>query len=226
MAGKFALSDALDQIYALPIMKHLPPGVTVSESGSAELLAGLMPEFETAIFEGLLAVYVVLVLLFGSLLHPLTILFSLPLSIGGAIWGLIMTGQSLNLPVTIGILMLIGIVTKNAIMLVDFAIETMAQGVRRTEALISAGQKRARPIIMTTIAMAAGMLPAALSFGASAESRSPMAIAVISGLLAATGLSLIFVPTFFAVMDEIGQGVKRLAFGRSSSEADATAGQS
>ncbi|MGC1586280.1 MAG: efflux RND transporter permease subunit, partial [Rhodomicrobium sp.] len=212
----YALSDALKQIYSLPIIQSLPQGVTINESGAAELLSELMGEFRVALIEGLLMVYIVLVLLFGSVLHPLTILFSLPLAFGGAILGLVITGQSLNLPVLIGMLMLAGIVTKNAIMLVDFAIEAIDHGVERTQAIISACQKRARPIIMTTVAMTAGMLPSALSFGVSAETRSPMAIAVISGLLVSTSLSLIFVPTFFAVMDDSGAFLRRLMSGSSA----------
>jgi len=211
LSKNYALSDALDAIYSLPVIQNLPQGVTVTDFGAGELLSELMGEFRLAVIEGILMVYIVLVLLFGSVLHPLTILFSLPLAFGGAIFGLLITGQTLNLPVMIGMLMLAGIVTKNAIMLVDFAIEAMDRGVKRTEAIVSAGQKRARPIIMTTVAMTAGMLPSALSFGVSAETRSPMAIAVISGLLVSTSLSLIFVPTFFAVMDDIGSFLSKLS---------------
>ena len=144
-----------------------------------------------------------LVLLFGSFLQPITILFSLPLSIGGAIVALAITGQPISLPVVIGILMLMGIVTKNAIMLVDFAIEEMKRGMPRTEAIVDAGRKRARPIIMTTIAMIGGMLPSAYGVGSGGEFRSPMAIAVIGGLMSSTLLSLVFVPAVFAVMDDI-----------------------
>ena len=163
--------------------------------------------------DGLMMVYAVLVLLFGSFLQPITILFSLPLSIGGAIIALVMTGSPISAPVVIGILMLMGIVTKNAIMLVDFAIESMHKGVDRTTAIIDAGQKRARPIIMTTIAMVAGMLPSALALGAGGEFRSPMAIAVIGGLILSTFLSLLFVPALFTVMDDVGRLTWRV-FGR------------
>jgi hydrophobe/amphiphile efflux-1 (HAE1) family protein len=210
LAGAYELSEALSRIKALPVIAHLPPGVTMKEAGDAELLGDMIGDFQIAMLEGVLMVYIVLVLLFGSVLHPLTILFSLPLSIGGAILGLLVAGQALSLPVMIGMLMLLGIVTKNAIMLVDFALEAMGRGVKRAEAIVSACQKRARPIIMTTVAMVAGMLPSALSFGPSAETRSPMAIAVISGLLVATALSLVFVPTFFAVMDDLGSFFMRL----------------
>ena len=147
-------------------------------------------------------VYAVLVILFGTFLQPITILFSLPLSIGGAIVALLLTGNQLTIPVWIGMLMLMGIVTKNAIMLVEFAIESIHKGMHRDAAIIDAGQKRARPIIMTTIAMVAGMMPSALSFGAGGEFRSPMALAVIGGLMFSTVLSLIFVPAMFAMMDD------------------------
>jgi multidrug efflux pump subunit AcrB len=150
-------------------------------------------------------VYAVLVLLFGTFLQPITILFSLPLSIGGAILALVLTGNmQLTIPVWIGIIMLMGIVTKNAIMLVDFAIESIHAGMKRDEAIVDAGMKRARPIVMTTIAMAAGMAPSALAFGAGGEFRSPMALAVIGGLVFSTILSLIFVPAMFMMMDDIG----------------------
>ena len=149
-------------------------------------------------------VYAVLVLLFGTFLQPITILFSLPLSIGGAIAALLLTGKQLTTPVWIGILMLMGIVTKNAIMLVEFAIESIREGTPRDLAIIDAGMKRARPIIMTTIAMAAGMMPSALAFGAGGEFRSPMALAVIGGLVFSTLLSLVFVPAMFILMDDLG----------------------
>jgi multidrug efflux pump subunit AcrB len=155
-------------------------------------------------------VYAVLVLLFGSFLQPITILFSLPLSIGGAILALLLTGKQLTTPVWIGILMLMGIVTKNAIMLVDFAIESIRHGMERDAAIIDAGQKRARPIIMTTVAMIAGRVPSALAFGAGGEFRSPMAIAVIGGLLVSTVLSLVFVPAVFSLMDDISRLAWRL----------------
>ena len=161
--------------------------------------------FATAMGAGIMMVYAVLVLLFGSFLQPITILFSLPLSIGGAIVALAITGQPISLPVVIGILMLMGIVTKNAIMLVDFAIEEMRRGVPRTEAIVDAGRKRARPIVMTTIAMIGGMLPSAIAVGSGGEFRAPMSIAVIGGLISSTLLSLVFVPAVFAVMDDIGR---------------------
>ncbi|HWX82871.1 MAG TPA: efflux RND transporter permease subunit [Xanthobacteraceae bacterium] len=212
LAGTAALGDALKKIYELPVMKGLPKGITVSESGDAESLNELANGFKTAMIGGLMMVYAVLVLLFGSFLQPITILFSLPLSIGGAIAALLLTGQQLTTPVWIGVLMLMGIVTKNAIMLVDFAMESMHAGIERDLAIIDAGQKRARPIIMTTIAMIAGMTPAALAYGAGGEFRAPMALAVIGGLIVSTMLSLVFVPAFMTMMDDVGRIIWR--FGR------------
>jgi multidrug efflux pump subunit AcrB len=204
LVGSAALGDATRMIDDLPVKKSLPPGVKVSPSGDAESLAELSGGFATAITAGLMMVYAVLVLLFGTFLQPITILFSLPLSIGGAIAALLVTGKQLTTPVWIGILMLMGIVTKNAIMLVEFAIESIHAGKPRDEAMIDAGMKRARPIVMTTIAMAAGMMPSALAVGAGGEFRSPMALAVIGGLIFSTILSLVFVPAMFMVMDDLG----------------------
>jgi len=204
LVGTAALGDATKKIYDLPVMKSLPKGVTVNPSGDAESLNELSAGFATAITAGLMMVYAVLVLLFGTFLQPITILFSLPLSIGGAIVALLVTGKQLTTPVWIGILMLMGIVTKNAIMLVEFAVESIREGKPRDFAIIDAGMKRARPIVMTTIAMAAGMMPSALAFGAGGEFRSPMALAVIGGLVFSTILSLVFVPAMFMMMDDIG----------------------
>ena len=164
----------------------------------------IFSSFALAMGAGLLMVYALLVLLFGSFLQPITILASLPLSIGGAIVALLLTHKSMSIPVVIGILMLMGIVTKNAIMLVDFAVEEIGRGTPRLESLVEAGRKRARPIVMTTIAMAAGMFPSALGLGDGGGFRSPMAIAVIGGLIVSTLLSLVFVPAVFTVLDDFG----------------------
>jgi len=209
LVGTAALGDATTKIYDLPVMKSLPKGVRVNKSGDAESLAELSDGFATAITAGLMMVYAVLVLLFGTFLQPITILFSLPLSIGGAIVALLLTGKQLTTPVWIGILMLMGIVTKNAIMLVEFAVESIREGNKRDFAIIDAGIKRARPIVMTTIAMAAGMMPSALAFGAGGEFRSPMALAVIGGLVFSTVLSLVFVPAMFMMMDDLGSLIWR-----------------
>ncbi len=222
LVGGSALSAATEAIKALSVMKNLPPGITVTEGGDAELQAELFEGFGGAMRNGLMMVYVVLAVLFVSLLQPLTILFSLPLSIAGAIIGLLVTNSPITSPVVIGILMLMGIVTKNAIMLVDFAVEAMHTGLDRTAAIIDAGHKRARPIVMTTIAMTAGMAPSALALGAGGEFRSPMAIAVIGGLIVSTFLSLLFVPALFIIVDDLGRLSWRV-FGRFVGQADESA---
>jgi multidrug efflux pump subunit AcrB len=206
LIGTDALGVALEKVFALPEVRALEnnPGVSLRQSGDAEVMGEVFESFGYAMGAGIMMVFSVLILLFGSFLQPVTILFSLPLSIGGAIFALLATGRPFSFPVVIGVLMLMGIVTKNAIMLVDFAIEEMARGIKRYDAIVDAGRKRARPIVMTTIAMSAGMLPSALALGAGGEFRSPMAIAVIGGLIMSTLLSLIFVPAVFVVMDDLG----------------------
>ena len=207
LVGDTPLGKAVEQVMAQPAVKRLPPQVEIRQFGDAEIMAEVFESFAKAMGAGIMMVYAVLVLLFGSFLQPITILFSLPLSIGGAIAALAFTAQPVSLPVVIGVLMLMGIVTKNAIMLVDFAIEEMRRGVSRLEAIVDAGRKRARPIVMTTIAMVGGMLPSAFGLGSGGEFRAPMAIAVIGGLLSSTLLSLIFVPAVFSVMDDVAAGI-------------------
>jgi hydrophobe/amphiphile efflux-1 (HAE1) family protein len=214
-----SLGEAVEAVTNLPAAKNLAPGLQLKQFGDAEVMAEVFASFGSAMAAGIMMVYAVLVLLFASFLQPITILFSLPLSIGGAIVALIIAQQPISLPVVIGILMLMGIVTKNAIMLVDFAIESMARGVSRQDAIVDAGRKRARPIIMTTIAMCGGMLPSALAFGSGGEFRAPMAAAVIGGLISSTLLSLIFVPAVFVLMDEISGALWRL-FSRFVGKAD------
>jgi hydrophobe/amphiphile efflux-1 (HAE1) family protein len=206
LSGDAALGAAVAAVKALPAAQHLAPGVEIRETGDVEVMSEVFSSFAAAMGAGLMMVYGLLVLLFGSFLQPVTILISLPLSIGGSIIALLLTHKSMSMPVVIGILMLMGIVTKNAIMLVDFAVEAIAQGSPRTLALVEAGRKRARPIVMTTIAMAAGMFPSAMGLGDGGGFRSPMAIAVIGGLIVSTVLSLVFVPAVFTVMDDLGRG--------------------
>ena len=213
LAGSTQLGEALAEVYALPAAKNLPAGVTLKESGDAEIMAEVFGGFATAMSAGVMMVLAVLVLLFANVLQPITILVALPLSVGGAFIALLLTNNAMTLPVVIGFLMLMGIVTKNAILLVDFALESVAAGHDRTTALIEAGRKRAQPIVMTTIAMAAGMVPSAIGLGEGAAFRAPMAIAVIGGLLASTLLSLVFVPAVFTLMDDLGHLFGRI-FGR------------
>jgi hydrophobe/amphiphile efflux-1 (HAE1) family protein len=205
--GTEALGEAIEAIYALPAAKSLPEGVKLVQSGDAEIMDEVNRGFMMAMGAGLMMVYGVLVLLFGSFLQPLTILFSLVFSIGGVIIALLITHNPISMPVVIGILMLLGIVAKNGIMLVDFAVEEIARGVDRRKAIVDAGRKRARPIIMTTIAMAAGMVPSSLALGDGGEFRAPMAIAVIGGLIAGTALSLVFVPAVFVLVDDVARGL-------------------
>jgi HAE1 family hydrophobic/amphiphilic exporter-1 len=208
-----ALGEALAAVQALPEVSVLPDGLTLGEHGDAELMEEVFSGFTLAMIAGLILVLAVLVLLFVDVLQPITILLSLPLSVGGAFIALLMTGHSIGLPVIIGFLMLMGIVTKNAILLVDFAVEEIAVGIDRTTALINAGRHRAQPILMTTLAMSAGMLPSALALGEGGAFRAPMAIAVIGGLITSTLLSLVFVPAVFTIMDDFGRGL-RYIFGR------------
>lgn len=195
------IGTALSQINELPIMQNLPDSVRVPSSGDAEMMDEMFSQFGFAMGAGV--VMVLLVLLFKDFLQPLTILTALPLSIGGAAVGLLAYGAALDMSSVIGILMLMGIVTKNSILLVDFVIEKRQQGMARHQALIQSGSERVRPILMTTIAMVAGMFPAVFASGAGAAFRAPMAIAVICGLIASTLLSLVFVPVVYSLMDDL-----------------------
>jgi multidrug efflux pump subunit AcrB len=211
--GGLQLGEGLDIIQALPEVRNLPAGVRLQRTGDAEMMDEVFQSFAMAMGTGLLIVLGVLILLFHSVFQPITILLSLPFSIGGVILALLLTNNAISMPVVIGILMLMGIVCKNAIMLVDFAVEEMKRGVGREEAMIDAGRKRARPIVMTTIAMVAGMVPSALGWGDGGEFRAPMAIGVIGGLIVSTLLSLVFVPSIFTFMDDVGRGFAHV-FGR------------
>jgi multidrug efflux pump subunit AcrB len=183
----------------------IPSTVHLAESGDTKIQKEMQQSFGNAMLMGLLLVLTVLVLLFKDVIQPFTILLSLPLAIGGVALALILTNNALSMPVMIGILMLMGIVTKNAILLVDFAIEMMHQGMPRLEAVVEAGRKRARPIVMTSIAMSAGMLPSALGVGEGGSFRAPMAIAVIGGIIVSTVLSLVVVPSFFLIMNDLSR---------------------
>lgn len=204
------LGPATEAINKLEIAQNMPEGTTIQAGGDAEVMGEIFTQFGLAMGAGILLVYVVLVLLFSSFITPITILLSLPLAIGGAIFALYLNGSAIGLSVVIGFLMLMGIVTKNAIMLVEFALESMGRGVDTDAAMLDAGHKRARPIIMTTIAMIAGMIPSALAIGTGGEFRAPMAIAVIGGLLLSTLLSLLFVPSVFSVINGLKNRARRM----------------
>jgi len=197
------LGPAMKAIYNLPTLKNLPQGVHRVEVGDAKYMNELITNFVIAMGTGILMVFAVLVLLFARVLQPITILFALPFSIAGVVLALVLTGFSASLGVFIGLLMLMGIVAKNSILLVDFAIEEMRAGADRVTAILEAGHKRARPIVMTTVAMVAGMMPVALGLGGDTAFRQPMAIAVIGGLITSTGLTLVIVPAAFTLIDDI-----------------------
>lgn len=200
-----ALGSATERFKEIVTSVELPPTVRIQEAGDAEVQQELMQSFQNAMLMGLMLVLTVLILLFKSVIQPFTILFSLPLAIGGVAAALILTSSPVSMPVLIGILMLMGIVTKNAILLIDFAIEMRAQGMDKFKAVMEAGHKRARPIVMTSIAMSAGMLPSALGVGEGGSFRAPMATAVIGGIIVSTILSLVIVPSFYLIMDDLSR---------------------
>ena len=207
------LGDASKRIQEVADGLNLPKAVVLQQSGDAEIQGEVNTEFVKAAGLGVVLMLVVLVLLLGNVFQPFAILLSLPLSIGGVVTALLLTNNSFSMPVIIGMLMLIGIVAKNAIMLIDFAVERKRHGMHRLDAIVDAGRKRARPIVMTTLAMGAGMLPSAMGIGEGGSFRAPMAIAVIGGLIASTFLSLVFVPSFYIVMDDLAR-LTRWIFGR------------
>ncbi|HPF25560.1 MAG TPA: efflux RND transporter permease subunit [Steroidobacteraceae bacterium] len=205
------LGDAMQAVNALPVMQALPAGVRVIPTGDSEVFIDLFTGFAIAMGIGLLCVYAVLLLLLNSATQPITILSAVPLSAGGAFGGLLLMGLDLSMPALIGLISLIGIATKNSILLIDYAV--MAQrdhGLNLHDALIDACRKRARPVIMTTVAMTAGMMPIALGLGADAAFRRPLAISIIGGLASSTLLSLVVVPAAYAAMDSVTARVRRL----------------
>jgi multidrug efflux pump subunit AcrB len=209
------LGDVTEAVQKLPSITNLPPGVKQLALGDAEVMGELFASFGLAMLTGVLCIYIVLVLLFKDFLQPFTILAALPLSLGGAFVGLLAVNQSFSMPSLIGLIMLMGIATKNSILLVEYAIlarrgsdgsdgHPVAAPMSRFDALIDACHKRARPIVMTTIAMGAGMVPLAVGWGAADSSfRSPMAVAVIGGLITSTVLSLLVIPSVFTVVDDL-----------------------
>ncbi|WP_436872254.1 efflux RND transporter permease subunit [Acinetobacter haemolyticus] len=200
------LGDIAAQVDQLPTMQNLPPSVTRTNIGDAEVMQELFSSFGLAMLTGVLCIYVVLVLLFKDFLQPITILVALPLSLGGAFVLLLLAQSSFSMPSLIGLIMLMGIASKNSILLVDYAIIARNEkGYSRFNALLDACHKRARPIIMTTLAMGAGMLPIALGIGTDPSFRSPMAISVIGGLITSTFLSLLVIPVVYTFIDDIHQ---------------------
>ncbi len=200
------MGDVEKKVLALPSLVHPPPGVTKAPVGDAEAMAELFAGFSLAMFTGVLCIYIVLVLLFKDFFQPVSILAALVLSIPGAFIGLFITRTAMSMPAMIGLIMLMGIATKNSILLVEYVIMARRDhGMSRWEALLDSCMKRARPIIMTTIAMGAGMIPIALGMGTDSSFRSPMAIVVIFGLITSTFLSLLVIPVVFSFVDDVLQ---------------------
>ena len=202
------LGEATAAIDQLDTLQNLPSDVTQPAFGDSETMNELFSSFGIAILAGIGLIYGVMVLLFKSFFKPITILAALPLSLAGAFLGLLIAGSSLDLSALIGLLMLMGLAAKNSILLVEFTIEAENKGASQREALLSACRERVRPIVMTTIAMAAGMVPTALALGEGSEFRAPMAIAVIGGLISSTLLSLILVPVVYELIEDFELWIK------------------
>lgn len=203
------LSDVNAEVQQLPAYQNLPDGVSFAEQGDLKRQAELFTSFASAMAIGIFCVYAVLVLLFHDFLQPITILTALPLALGGALFPLVVTGTSFSMPSVIGLLLLMGIVSKNSILMVDYVIEARRKGMPRFDALVDACHKRARPIVMTTIAMSAGMLPAAIGLVEGDPSfRQPMATVVIGGLITSTFLSLLVIPVIYSFIDGLENSIK------------------
>jgi multidrug efflux pump subunit AcrB len=203
------LGEVENAAAALPSLRNLPKGVTVAATGDAEAMGELVTGFAVAMLAGVLCVYMVLVLLLKDFAQPLTVLVALVLSVPGAFLALLVTGSTLSMPSMIGLIMLMGITTKNSILLVDYIIIARRDhGLGRLDAIVDACRKRARPIVMTTIAMGAGMLPIAIGLGADPSFRSPMAIGVIGGLVTSTVLCLLVIPVVYSYMDDAIEAFK------------------
>jgi hydrophobe/amphiphile efflux-1 (HAE1) family protein len=203
------LGTALDKIDKLPAMKNLPPTVRVLETGDAEFVSELLVSFFKSMGAGLLMIYSIQVLLYRDWLQPLARMIALPLSVGGALLLLFLTGKELSMPALIGMLMLMGIADKNSILLIDAMLERIRGGMPVQAAIVESCSLRARPIVMTSIAMIAGMLPVALGLALDSAFRAPMAIAVIGGLISSTALSLIFVPVLFSYVHDFERWLAR-----------------
>jgi multidrug efflux pump subunit AcrB len=205
------LGEVEKRALSMPSLTKLPSGVIQRSVGDAEAMAELFASFGLAMLTGVLCIYIVLVLLFKDFVQPVTILVALLLSIPGAFLALFITHTALSMPSMIGLIMLMGIATKNSILLVEYAIMARRdRGMTRMEALLDACHKRARPIVMTTIAMAAGMLPIAIGLGVDPSFRSPMAIVVIGGLITSTFLSLLVIPVVFTFVDDMVQWTHKM----------------
>jgi multidrug efflux pump subunit AcrB len=205
------LGDMEAQAQKLPSLQQLPPGIRQAAFGDAEAMGELFEGFSLAMLAGVLCIYLVLVLLFKDFVQPVTILAALVLSVPGAILALFVTQTALSMPAMIGLIMLMGVATKNSILLVEYAIMARRHhGMGRLDALLDACHKRARPIVMTTVAMGAGMMPIALGLGTDPSFRAPMAIVVIGGLITSTFLSLLVIPVVFTYVDDAREWIAHL----------------
>lgn len=211
------LGQGLALVDELPTMNALPPTVTQQPAGDAEIMRDIFTRFGLALATAVLMIFAVLVLLYNSFIYPVAVMASLPLSVGGALLGLLIFQKPLGLFALIGIVLLMGLVTKNAILLVDYALMAKERGKTRRKAVVEAGVTRLRPILMTSISTMAGMVPIALEIGAGGETRSPMAIAVIGGFTTSTLLTLVVVPVLYTYIDRlnsmIGGLIQRLSGG-------------
>jgi HAE1 family hydrophobic/amphiphilic exporter-1 len=203
------LGTAVNRVKKAAERLQMAPGYRVVFSGEAEDMAESFGYLAEALLLAIIFVYLILAAQFESFIDPLAIMFSLPLSIVGMAGMLLLTGDTISIISLIGLIMLMGLVTKNAILLVDFTRVLRADGMKRSEALIKAGRRRLRPILMTTLAMIFGMLPLALALGQGAEVRAPMARAVIGGLVTSTVLTLVVVPVVYTVLDDFGGWARR-----------------
>ncbi|HYM35531.1 MAG TPA: efflux RND transporter permease subunit, partial [Steroidobacteraceae bacterium] len=205
-----SLGDVTAQVNNLPSLQRLPEGIERVAGGNSQQMQQLFSGFVVAMVLGVFCVYAVLALLFNDVLQPFTILVALPMSIGGAVGALLLFGYPLSVPSLIGLLMLMGIAVKNSILLVDYAVIAEKRGLSRADALIDACSKRARPIVMTSIAMAAGMSPVALNLGGGSGFRSPMGVAVVGGLITSTVLSLLVIPAAYTYVADFENWLRKM----------------
>ncbi|MEH2435088.1 MAG: efflux RND transporter permease subunit [Nostoc sp.] len=209
-----SLGQAVETINKLPVMQNLPPGVVQQPSGSAKIMQDIFGRFGGALGLALMCIYAILVLLYNNFLHPLSIMAALPFCLGGALVALMVAHKPLGLYALIGIILLLGIVTKNSILLVDYTIINMQEGKTQRQALIESGVSRLRPILMTSLATIAGTLPLALGIGAGSEVRQPMGIAIMGGFTTSTLLTLVVVPVIFSYIDNFQSWIMdRLRYG-------------
>ncbi len=207
LEDNFSLGQAVEAVNKLPAMQKLPPGVTQESFGGAKVMKQIFDGFATALLLAILCIYSILVLLYNNFLHPLSIMAALPFCIGGALVALMIAQKPLGIYALIGMVLLMGIVTKNSILLVDYTIVNLQEGKTQREALIEAGVSRLRPIIMTSLATIVGILPLSLGLGAGLEVRQPMGVAIIGGFTTSTLLTLVVVPVIFSYIDSLEKGI-------------------